>query len=70
MYTQHTLCLQSIYGIIKGVSEKTCFLALLINCENVFALLHVHYINQTAAAGDYIMFNFVWTGFIKEPCIE
>jgi hypothetical protein len=47
-------------------------LALLKNCENLVALLH--YINQAAAAVDYIMFNFdnfsisnyVWTGFIKE----
>jgi hypothetical protein len=63
--------LQSIYAIIKEVSEKTCFLALLKNCENVVALLH--YNNQAAAADDYIMFNFdnfsisnfVWTGLIK-----
>jgi hypothetical protein len=47
-------------------------LALLKNCKNVVALLH--YNNKTAAAVDYIMFNFdnfsirdfVWTGFIKE----
>jgi hypothetical protein len=72
MYTQHTLCLYSIYAIIKEVSEKTCFLALLKICENVVALLD--YNNQGAAAVDYIMFNydnfsignFVWTGFIKE----
>jgi hypothetical protein len=72
MYTQHTLCLYSIYAIIKEVSEKTYFLALLKNCENVIALLH--YNNQTAAAVDHIMFNFdnfsisnfVWTFFFKE----
>jgi hypothetical protein len=58
--------------IIKEVSEKTCFLNLLKNCDNVVALLK--YNNQAAAAVDYIMFNFdnfsmsnfVWTGFIKE----
>jgi hypothetical protein len=53
-------------------SLKSKFLALLKNCENVFALLL--YNNQAAAAVDYIMFNldnfsisnFVWTAFIKE----
>jgi hypothetical protein len=44
MYTQHTLCLQSIYTIIKEVSEKTCFLPL--------------YNNEAAAVVDYIIFNF------------
>jgi hypothetical protein len=42
------------------------------NCENVVASLQ--YINQAAAAGDYIMFNFdnfsissfVWIDFTKE----
>jgi hypothetical protein len=51
----------------KKFLRKLVFLALLKNCENVVALLH--YINQTAAAVDYIMFNFdyfsisnfVWT---------
>jgi hypothetical protein len=56
MYTQNKLCLKSIYAIIKEVSEKTCFLALLKNCEKIVALLH--YDNQAAAAVDYIMFNF------------
>jgi hypothetical protein len=68
--TTHTLFVK--YEIIKEISEKTCFLALLKNCENAVALLH--YNNQAAAAVDYIMFNFddfrishfVWTGFIKE----
>jgi hypothetical protein len=72
MYTQHTLCLYSIFAIIKEVSEKTGFLALMKHCENLVALLH--YKNQAAAAVDFIMFNFdnfsisnfVWTGFIKE----
>jgi hypothetical protein len=32
-------CMQSIYAMIKMVSEKTCFLALLLNCENVIATL-------------------------------
>jgi hypothetical protein len=32
-------CMQSIYAIIKMVSEKTCFLGLLKNCENVVATL-------------------------------
>jgi hypothetical protein len=32
-------CMQSNYAIIKMVSEKTCFLALLKNCENVVATL-------------------------------
>jgi hypothetical protein len=61
-----------INAIIKEISEKTGFMALLKNCENVVALLH--YNKQAAAAFDYIMFNFdnfsinnfVWTGFIKE----
>jgi hypothetical protein len=72
MNTQYTLCLYSIYAIIKEVSEKTCFLALLKNCKNIVAFLHFN--NQAAAAVDCIMFNFdhfsisnfVWTGFIKE----
>jgi hypothetical protein len=61
-----------MFAIFKEVSEKTCFLALLKNCENVVALLH--YNNQAAAAVDYIMFNFdnfsisnfVWTGLVKK----
>jgi hypothetical protein len=56
----------------KKFSEKTCFLALQKNCENVVALLHCD--NQAAAAVDYIMFNFdnfsisnfLWAGFINE----
>jgi hypothetical protein len=58
--------------IIKEVSEKTCFLNLLKNCANEFALLQ--YNNQAAAAVDYIIFNFdnfsisnfSCTGFNKE----
>jgi hypothetical protein len=59
-----------MYAIIKEVSEKTCFLALLKNCENVVALLQCN--NQAAAAviilgmfnfDNFSISNFVWTDF-------
>jgi hypothetical protein len=33
------ICMQSIYAIIKIVSEKTCFLALLKNCLNRYTII-------------------------------